>query len=257
MMSCFINKVIKMKNKINIVIPLAGRGERFSREGFEKPKPLINFNGKTMIEYAIETLGIDGNFIFVAYIYQNENLNEELNEILKKYSEKIIYIDYITDGPASSALLAAQYINNDDPLIITNCDQIMEWDPNDFLSFLDDSNLDGVVVTYDSATEKNSYVKLNTLNLAEKFAEKQVISSQSLNGIHYWKKGSYFVDSTKKMIEKNIRVNGEFYISLSYNELIENNFKIGTYHLKSKEHNPVGTPDDLKIYINRKENGYQ
>jgi dTDP-glucose pyrophosphorylase len=240
---------------MNIVIPKAGRGERFKKDGYIKPKPLINFRGKSMIEYAVESLGIDGNFIFIVYKYSDESLNIELENILKKYSDKIISIDYITDGPASSALLAEEFINNKEQLIITNCDQIMSWNSKEFVDFINNSHLDGVVVTYDSETPKNSYVRMKN-GLAEKFAEKQVISNLSLNGIHYWKMGSYFIESCNKMIQKNIRCNNEFYISLSYNEMIDNGLKVGSYHIDSNSHHAVGTPEDLEIYIkNQTKNG--
>jgi NDP-sugar pyrophosphorylase family protein len=237
--------------KMNIVIPMAGRGERFKKDGYDKPKPLIEVNGKAMIEYAIESLGIDGNFIFIVYKYSDEDLNNQLNQILNKYSDKIISIDYITEGPASSALLAKEFINTDEPLLITNCDQIMTWDSNEFIDFCQESNLDGIVVTYDSNTPKNSYIKLNNNGIAEKLAEKEVISGYSLNGIHYWKQGKYFVESTEKMIEKDIRCNNEFYISLSYNEMIEDKMKVGIFHIDESQHHAVGTPDDLQIYLSK------
>lgn len=238
---------------MNIVIPMAGRGERFLKDGYTKPKPLIRFNQKTMIEYAIESLDLTGDYIFIVYNYSDESLNTELRNILTKYSNKIITIDYITEGPASSALLAKDFINNEEPLIITNCDQIMEWESNDFINFIKKSNFDGLVVTYDSDTPKNSYIKLNEFGLGDRLAEKEVISNFSLNGIHYWKKGKYFVESTNKMIEKDIRCNGEFYISLSYNEMIEDNLSVGVYHIDPNSHHAVGTPEDLEAYITKKQ----
>jgi NDP-sugar pyrophosphorylase family protein len=239
---------------MNIIIPMAGRGERFRKEGFSLPKPLIEFNNKTMIEYAIESLGIEGNYIFITYKYEDDNLNLRLNNILNTIVKNpiIIQIDYITEGPASSALLAQEFINNEEELVITNCDQIMTWDTNDFINYTKDSDLDGIVVTYDVITEKNSYIKIEENGFASKLAEKEIISNLSLNGIHYWKKGSYFVSSTTKMIKNNIRVNNEFYISLSYNEMIKQGLKVGNYHIENENHHAVGTPEDLKKYL---ENG--
>lgn len=237
---------------MNIVIPMAGRGERFLKDGYTRPKPLINVNNKTMIEYAIESLNLSGNFIFIVYKYSNDSLNQELDSILRKYSNNIISIDYITEGPASSALLAKDYINNDDPLVITNCDQIMEWDSYDFINYTNQSNLDGLVVTYESNTPKNSYIKLNQFGLGEKLAEKEVISNHSLNGIHYWKKGKYFINSTEEMIEQEIRCNGEFYISLTYNQMIDKGLNVGVYHIDNNQHHAVGTPEDLEKYIRNK-----
>jgi NDP-sugar pyrophosphorylase family protein len=240
---------------MNILIPMAGRGQRFREVGVDVPKPLIEFNGSTMIEYAINTLNIDGNYIFIVYKYSDENLNIKLKNILNTISEgcRIIEIDYITEGPAASALLAADYIDNDEELIITNCDQIMNWNSGKFLEFVKNSNYDGVVVTYDSNTEKNSYVRMNC-DRAIEFAEKKVISNYSLNGIHYWRKGKYFVNSTKEMINKNIRVNNEFYISLTYNQMIESGLIVSNYHIDVSEHHAVGTLMDLKKYLDNENN---
>ena len=230
---------------------MAGRGERFINGGYETPKPLIEINGKCMIELAIESLNISGNFIFITYKYTNDNFNKKLNTILKKYSDKIIQIDYITQGPASSALLAEDIINDDRELVITNCDQIMNWNSQEFINYCNKSDKDGIVVTYDSNTEKNSYIKLDDSGNAIELAEKKVISNLSLNGIHYWKKGKYFVSSAKKMIEKQIKVNGEFYISVSYNEMINDGLKVGNYHIDQSVHFAVGTPNDLEKYLKK------
>lgn len=232
---------------------MAGRGDRFKNGGFSLPKPLIEFNGKTMIEYAIETLNISGNYIFIVFKYSDESLNLKIKNTLDKLcpGSKIIQIDYITDGPASSALLAQEFINNDEELIITNCDQIMNWKSQDFINYVRKSSFDGVVVTYDSDTAKNSYVSINNYGKATQFAEKQVISKYSLNGIHYWKKGRYFVESSNKMILKDNRVNNEFYISLTYNEMIKEGLDVGIYHIDSDKHNAVGTPEDLELYITK------
>lgn len=237
---------------MNILIPMAGRGERFTNSGFEIPKPLIEINGKCMIECAIDSLNIiDGNLIFITYKYADENFNQKLKSILERYSNNIIQIDYITEGPASSALLAKEFINNEEQLIITNCDQIMNWNSKDFIKYCEISDKDGIVVTYDSDTEKNSYIKLDEFGNGVELAEKKVISNLSLNGIHYWKRGKYFVESAEKMISKEIRANGEFYISTSYNEMIETGLKVGNYHINESNHFAVGTPNDLQKYLEK------
>jgi NDP-sugar pyrophosphorylase family protein len=238
---------------MNILLPIAGRGERFKEGGFNVPKPLINVGGTPMIEMAIKSLGISGNFIFVIYKYENEIFNKTLINILNRIvvNPTIIQIDYITEGPASSALLAEKYINNDEELLILNCDQIMKWDHKNFQNFINDkkSFFDGIVVTYDSNTIKNSYIKLDNNGLGIELSEKKVISDFSLNGIHYWTKGLYFVESVKEMINKNIRVNNEFYISLTYNQMINKGMKITNYHINKHEHCAVGTPEDLEIFL--------
>ena len=226
---------------MNILLPIAGLGSRFSKVGFELPKPLIKVEGKPMIQRAIESLGVQGNYIFI--IKDNETLKLHLQSIYP--DSNIISINYLTDGPASTCLLAKEQINNNQPLLIANCDQIMWWNSLAFTSFLNSCPYDGLVVTYNEDTPKNSYVKLDKNGLAVRIAEKEVISNVSLNGIHYWKNGSDFINSAELMIKDNERYNNEFYVGPTYNTLIKQGKKIGVYHI---QHHAVGTPEDLLKY---------
>jgi len=234
-------------NKINIVIPMAGLGSRFKSSGYTVPKPLIPINDKPMIQHAVDTLGIRGNYIFVCQ--KEHNLKPHLEAISPGC--EIIEIDYMTKGSACTILLAEKYINNDLPLIIANCDQIMWWDDKSFSTFVKNYSYDGFVVTYTEYTPKNSYVRLNREGFAVEFAEKNVISSISLNGIHYWKHGKDFVFSAQNMIKINEQCNNEFYVAPTYNSLIKNGKKIGVYHIPNEQHHAVGTPEDLIKYIDK------
>ena len=241
---------------MNIVIPAAGRGERFKSSAFGVPKPLIDIFGKPMLYEAIKSLDVDGNYVFIVFDYEEDRFNKKIRECIYESVKRpiVIKINYITQGPASSVLLAKELINNDQPLLTANCDQIMKWESRKFLDKIssggDQSQLmDGLVVTYFADTVKNSYVKLDG-EWAVEFAEKKIISNHSLNGIHFWKQGSCFVDSAESMIKNNVRVNGEFYISESYNELIRDGKRIGIYEIPEEEHCAIGTPEDLKKYLN-------
>jgi len=238
---------------MNIVIPAAGRGERFMASGFKEPKPIIDVNGIPMIQAAVESLGLDGKYTFIVYDYEEEEFNGKIKSALRAchVDPTIIKINYTTQGPASSALLAKEIIDTDEPLLITNCDQIMKWDARAFQAELDrKADRDGLVVTYDSDTPKNSYIKIAEHGWAEELAEKRVISNLSLNGIHYWSKGKLFVESAEAMIKKNIRVNNEFYISETYNELIKLGYNIDNYHIPPDQHCAIGVPEDLERYLN-------
>ena len=238
---------------MNIIIPMAGLGKRFQDDGFDKPKPSIDINGIPMIQKAIESLDIDGKYIFIT---RNTEYSENINQVLKKIKPDCVIkeIDYVTDGPASTCNLVREYINNNDNLVVANCDQIMWWSGSNFISSCNASDYDGVIVTYTSQTTKNSYAKLDRFGYVEELKEKEVISDISLNGIHFWKRGVDFIESYDKMVKLNDRApNGEFYVSLSYNHMIENGKKVGIYHIPNFQHNPVGTPDDLREYI-RNEN---
>ena len=246
-----------MSSRINILIPMAGLGSRFQEAGYKLPKPLIDINGVPMIQRAVESLNIEGQYIFLIYNYSNINIRLQLENKLKELKQDchIIVVKERTEGASCTALLAKEYINNDSPLIITNCDQIMHWDAKKFINHIvKSSHLDGIVVTYRTITDKNSYIKLDNEEFAIEIAEKKVIGPDSLNGIHYWKHGYDFVSSAEEMISINDRVNNEFYIAPTYNYMIKKNKKIGVYRIEDKEHCAVGTPEDLIRYLKTHEN---
>lgn len=232
---------------MNIIIPMAGLGSRFPSHTYPMPKPLIEVNGEPMISKAIKSLNLDGNYFFVIAKNQFTSLVEETITAIRPGSE-FIEIDYITEGPANSALLFRDQINSNEELVIANCDQIMEWNSENFLHNV--RLYDGAVVTYHTDTDKNSYARLDKNGLVVEIREKEVISNVSLNGIHYWKKGSHFVNSADKMMELQDRApNGEFYIGPTYNHMIRQGLKVGIYHIPNEQHHPVGIPDDLKKYL--------
>jgi len=237
-----------MTTNINIVIPMAGRSLRF-KNNYHLPKPLIDINGKPTIQLAVDSLDVDGNFIFIVQKEHCDKFNLDSILYAIKPNCKIIKIDYITEGPASTVLLARDYIDNDEELIVANCDQIMEWDGSVFLNCC--RMYDGAVVTYYENSIKNSYAKIDSKGKVTEIKEKQVISNISLNGIHYWKKGKYFVNSVEEMILANERYNNEFYIGPSYNQLIKKGYAIGIHHIPNEQHNAVGIPEDLEKYIQR------
>lgn len=247
---CFYNnptKNIKWKNAINIVIPMAGKGSRFQSEGYKLPKPLISINGKPMIQIVVENLNIDGNYIFIVQKdhYDNYLLNYILNLISPKC--KIIITENITEGSACSVLLAEQYINNDIPLLIANSDQFVEWNSNEFLySAL---NSDGTILTFKAENDnKWSYAKTDNDGFVSEVKEKEPISNNATVGIYYWKKGSDYVKYAKQMINKNIRVNNEFYTCPVYNEAISDGKKIKIKECKKML--GLGTPTDLTYFLN-------
>jgi len=234
---------------MKIVIPMAGLGSRFKSVGVDTPKPLISVNGKTLIEHTVESLGIDGEYIFITRKYENSKYNDNLSSILKKLFPNSIEIMLEKNqlGAADAALYAKEYINNDEELIITNCDQRLEWKAENFIKFIKDTNCDGAVVLFKSNEDKNSYAKLSGSRVIE-IAEKKVISENALFGVHYWKKGSDFVWTAEKLLveykEKNLK---ECYIAETYAYLLEQKEILG-YHLKNNEFHILGTPEDIDIY---------
>jgi NDP-sugar pyrophosphorylase family protein len=240
----------------NIVISLAGKSQRFFDEGFNQPKYYLPMaDGKTMIEHSIDSLDISGNLIL---ILQKEHCDKyQIDTFLQdKYPHATIrYLDYYTQGAAESVYLATKdLIDNDNPLVISNCDQTLEWNSKDFIEKTLEEGVDGCVLTFYANTIKNSYAKVekNSSRVIE-IAEKIIISEHSLVGVHSWKKGSEFCRSAETMFEKNIRANNEFYISISYTPLIDEGKNIHIVPLKQEEkYYSVGTPEQYYSYLETK-----
>lgn len=233
--------------RLNVLIPMAGAGSRFQEAGYTFPKPLIEINGKPMIQVVVENLGLEANF---HYVVQKEhrskyNLDTLLNLITPGC--KVIEVDGITEGAACTALLAKEFIDNDNPLFFANSDQFVEWEPMEFMYNMQETQSDGGIVTFEGTHPKWSYAKTNEKGIVTKVAEKNPISTHATVGYYYWKKGSDFVKYAEQMIERDIRVNNEFYVCPVFNQAIEDDKTIRIFN--AEEMWGLGTPEDLEYYV--------
>lgn len=233
--------------KMNVLIPMAGAGSRFQQAGYTFPKPLIDVKGKPMIQLVVENLGIDANFIFVVQKEHREkyNLDTLLNLIAPNC--KIVEVDGMTEGAACTALLAKEHIDNDNPLFFANSDQFVEWDSTEFMYKMNETDADGGIVSFRATHPKWSFAKVDESGLVTEVAEKNPISDIATVGYYYWKKGSDFVKYAEDMIEKDIRVNNEFYVCPVFNQAIEDGKEIRTFDIPKMW--GLGTPEDLKYYL--------
>ncbi len=233
--------------KMNVLIPMAGAGSRFQQAGYTFPKPLIDVEGKPMIQVVADNLNIDATFI---YVVQKEhrakyNLDTLLNLITPNC--KIVEVDGLTEGAACTTLLAKEYIDNDAPLVMANSDQFVEWDSNEFMYKMIEQKVDGGIVTFKATHPKWSFAKIDEYGYVTEVAEKNPISDIATVGVYYWAKGSDYVKYAEQMIKKNVRVNNEFYVCPVFNEAIGDGKKIKTFNIDKMW--GLGTPEDLKYYL--------
>jgi HAD superfamily hydrolase (TIGR01509 family) len=243
-----INKTPKwVDKKLTVLIPMAGAGSRFEKAGYTFPKPLIDVNGKPMIQAVVDNLNMDAKFVFLVQKQHNKkyNLTSLLNLIVGGCS--IVETEGLTEGAACTTLLARDYINNNDSLIIANSDQIVEWNSNEFMYKMNETECDGGIVTFNSTHPKWSFAKVNENGLVVEVAEKNPISNIATAGIYFWKRGTDYVKYAERMIEKNIRVNNEFYVCPVFNQAIADNKEIRIFEINKMW--GIGTPEDLKYYI--------
>ena len=243
---------VKFKNKIlpkwqggkmNVLIPMAGAGSRFEKAGYTFPKPLIDVNGKPMIQKVVENLNIDARHIFIVQKshYKKYSLKHTLNLISPGC--EIIQVEGMTEGAACTTLLAKELINNSEPLVLANSDQYVDWNSNQFMYSCIADDIDGSILTFQSTHPKWSYAKTNKDGFVTEVAEKKPISNKATVGIYFWKKGEDYVRCAESMIRKNIRVNNEFYVCPVYNARIKTFDAEGMWGL--------GTPEDLNSFLKK------
>lgn len=237
---------------MKILIPMAGEGSRFIKEGYTFPKPLIDVNGKPMIQTVVENLDFDCEYIFLVrkeHVEKYEGMLDTLGRITNDRFRHVV-VDGLTEGAVCTALLAEKYIDNDEDLLIANSDQFIEYEPENFKAFKNLTNTDAIVFTFNAVHPKWSFVRTNARGYIVEVAEKRPISNIATCGIYWYRKGSDFVRYAKQMVEKDIRVNNEFYIAPVYNELIADGKSLLPFYVHKMW--GIGTPEDLKYFLENK-----
>jgi HAD superfamily hydrolase (TIGR01509 family) len=234
-------------DKMNVLIPMAGAGSRFANAGYTFPKPLIEVDGKPMIQVVVENLNIEANYTFIVQKehYEKYSLQYLLNLIAPNCN--IVQVDGLTEGAACTTLLAKEFIDNDAPLVMANSDQFVEWNSNECLYAFNADGIDGGIVSFKATHPKWSYAKVGNDGFVSEVAEKKPISDNATVGIYFWKKGSDYVKYAEQMIEKDIRTNGEFYVCPVFNEAIADDKKIRIKGIEKMW--GIGTPEDLNYFL--------
>ena len=140
--------------KLNVLIPMAGAGSRFESAGYTFPKPLIEVRGKPMIQVVVDNLNIEANYIFI--VQKKHFVKYNLEYLLRLIAPncKIVQIDGITEGAACTTLLASEYIDNSNPLLIANSDQFVEWNSSETINSFESEGVSGGIVTFEATHPK-------------------------------------------------------------------------------------------------------
>ena len=239
---------------LNIVVPMAGRGSRFANAGYKDPKPLIRFGGKPMIQWVVEnvTPKVSHRLIFLCleeHLRQYPDISSTLRAISPRC--EIVPVGGVTEGAACTVLLARTFIDTDEPLMIANSDQFVSLDINDYLAVMDEKHADGLIMTFEADDAKWSYCRLREDGTVSEVVEKREVSNEATVGIYNFHRGRDFVRAADKMIAYNLRVNNEFYVAPTYNQLIAENAKIFVSRT-GREYSGMyglGIPTDLDFFM--------
>lgn len=238
---------------LNIVLPMAGHGSRFANAGYTDPKPLIPVGGKPMVELVIENLRPSQPHRFI-FLCQQAHLDRYgLGQRLRAIAPgcAIIAVDQVTEGAACTVLLARALIDNNDALMIANCDQYVDMRIDDYLDSMAQDQLDGLIMTMSANHPKWSYVRFGADRAIVEVVEKVVASDQATVGIYNYARGADFVAAADAMIAANERVNGEFYVAPAYNHMIASGARLGIYNIGSDRAGMygLGVPEDLEYFL--------
>lgn len=236
---------------VNVIIPAAGEGSRFAKEGWKKPKPFIDVDGQLMVERVIQNVSPEMGSVTV--LLREEHLLAQPGDAskLQDSGNTIIKVPRLTEGTASTVLLARHIFDNEQPMIVANSDQLVDFSINDFVNDCRRRTLDGSILVFREPTKNRqwSYVRVDERGYVAEVAEKRPISDIATVGIYLFTKGKDFVKAAIDMIIANDRVNNEFYTCPVYNYMIRHGAKIGIYEVSINAMSGLGTPEDLCRYL--------
>lgn len=241
---------------MHIVIPMSGIGNRFVEAGYKDPKPLIVIDGKPIIEHVCDLFPNENKFTFIC---NSKHLSEtNMREVLLgiKPNSNVIEIPNHKKGPVFAVSLVEDLIDDDEEVIINYCDFGAYWDYEDFLKHTRDRNADGAVPAYKRfhphmlGSTNYAFMRDDDQWMLE-IKEKEPFTDNRMNeyasdGTYYFKKGSYVKKYFNELMEKDINLKGEYYVSLIYNLLVKDGLKVSIYDVQHMLQ--WGTPQDVEEY---------
>ncbi len=235
---------------MNVLIPMAGGSEIFHRHGFPFAKPVIEIDGRPLVEHAFDCLrGLrDARFTFV--IRKEDDLRFHLGDVLRLLDPgaTVLRADGETAGAACTALLAVEQIDNDEELVIANADQILDFDLDAAIASLRERGFDAGTIVFDSVHPRWSFVKTDAQDLVIEAAEKRPISRNATAGVYYFRQGRLFVGAAQNMIRKAASVNGGFFVCPAFNELILAQKRVGIERIERQRYISLATPQAVEDY---------
>jgi UDP-N-acetylglucosamine diphosphorylase / glucose-1-phosphate thymidylyltransferase / UDP-N-acetylgalactosamine diphosphorylase / glucosamine-1-phosphate N-acetyltransferase / galactosamine-1-phosphate N-acetyltransferase len=234
---------------VNIVIPMAGEGTRFKEAGYTTPKPFIEVKGKTMLEWSLESLRVpDYRFILIARAGHIPGYEHVIERIKTQYPTIVLTIGMLTEGMASTVLEAEHLINNNTPLLIGACDQVIDIAMKDFIADAENRNLDGSLMTFYATDPKWSYTRVGDNGLVQEVREKDPISTHANAGLYYFSHSKDFVQTAREMIAQGDKSKNEFYVAPTYNYMIAIGARVGIFEIKEEFMHGLGTPEDFERF---------
>ena len=243
---------------MQIIIPMSGFGERFRRVGYTLPKPLIPVEGKPIVAHVVDMFPGDNEFIFICNRDHLARAEYRMAETLRALAPKvrIVPIDPHRLGPVNAVLKAEAFIDLEGPVIVNYCDFTCFWDFEAFKRFVKETGSDGSVPAYKGFHPHSlgstfyAYIQQEGLWLRDIQEKKPYTDNPTeeyaSSGTYYFRTGQICLDALHGQMAQNLDVGGEFYVSLAYRILAQQNLKTSVYELQ--HFMQWGTPEDLDEY---------
>lgn len=242
-------RTVAAAERVNVVIPAAGQGKRFAELGYQHPKPLIDVEGRPMIDHVLDDFrGVGRPIVIMQARHVRQYCADDLVRRLAPGAE-VVEVDGLTEGAACTVLAAAHLFDGPNELVLANSDQKVDVDVGAFVQRMRDLRADGGILTFRDDDPKWSYARTDEGGRVVEVAEKRVISDQATVGVYYFRRGSDFARFARQMIAKDVRVNGEFYVCPVFNELVEAGLDVRVHEIERARMHGLGTPEDLVAYL--------
>lgn len=233
-----------------VVVPMAGRGSRFTSAGIETPKPLIEVGGKPMILWALESLGNleFSKIVFVVLAEHEKHFNVvKLLDNYKGWNTEFVFIEKVTEGQLCTVLEASHHLNAEEDLLIAACDSLIVSDLETDLKHVRQSG-DGLISVIDLPGDHWSFARTDADGNVVEVAEKKRISDHCSTGLYYFSTGELLQHYGKQLIDRNERTRNEFFVIPVYQKMIDDGLIVKVSH--AKEMWDMGTPDAKQYFEN-------
>lgn len=240
---------------LHIIMPMAGEGSRFLKEGWTTPKPLIELNGLPLFKRAIGSVHIDGVPMKYSFIVRQEHIDKYgIDKGIKSFlpDAEIFSVLQTTRGAVETCLLAESAIDDGDGVIVMDCD--LEFRSKEFLKIISDilsypasESEGGALLSFESDQPRYSYAELGEDGYVVRTAEKEVISNHALCGAYFFSTGKRFKAIAHKLLDEPEFKKLEYYVSLLYNYMLAEGEKVRLAPME--EYYSYGTPEELKRYL--------
>lgn len=247
---------------MNVVIPMAGCGQRFVDAGYDDPKPMIPLadpdgSQRRIVEHVAGMFTQpDDRFVFICN--EDHIAHSEMAEVLETLGQggTILTIAPHKNGPVWTVKAAYPHIEDDEPAIVAYCDGAVRWDRQQFHQYVDGFNLDGCLLTHKGfhphtlSTTRMAFLR-SERELVKEVQEKKSFTDNPQNelassGIYYFRRGRQLKQYFDLALHENVSHNGEFYVTLVFNLMIRDGLRVGFFNTSHVA--ILGTPCEVENY---------